>query len=233
VANKGGTGPKQESDWRDRLKAHRCLVDYLFADEATYQTSLWADWERRIRDGHDFENKQIGTERDSRRGDSDAGDFLDEHDDWAGGRYLQSCRLTNHMYGALVVAMWLRIEYALTGYVSSCRARLALPGKKLYRWEDINEFFQKKMSILLASCKEYETVKAIRILNNEFKHNQGWHFPDDQRDYKCIDKALLAKWSLLHNGPVDYSRVPVKEWVLASHAFCHDLLNRIKHTRQG
>ena len=81
----------------------------------------------------------------------------------------------------------------------------------------------------MQDCSDYQTVNAIRVLNNSFKHNNGYYKPKNDNPDNKINESMLAKWSILDDrDKIDYSKLPIKDLIIACNAFCNDLLNKLE-----
>ena len=99
-----------------------------------------------------------------------------------------------------------------------------------YAFDKIKNALRKEVGVEVDQCAEYLTVDAVRILNNSFKHNKGRYQPKDGKPHTRIDEAILKKWSILgEHNEIDYSKLPVKELVVACNGFCADLLDRVEN----
>jgi len=98
-----------------------------------------------------------------------------------------------------------------------------------YRFDDIAKALKNEVHVDIDQCAEYPTINAIRILNNSFKHNRGYYQPEGDKPHAPIDAGLLKRWSVIDKGDaIDYSKLPMKELVVACNSFCNDLLCRVE-----
>lgn len=97
-----------------------------------------------------------------------------------------------------------------------------------YKFAEIKKFFKKEMKIKLEELADYSTIDAVRILNNSFKHSNGFYKPVLNRTDTKIKQSLLTTWDIVKDKEVDYSKLPIEELVLACGAFNHELITAIK-----
>lgn len=98
-----------------------------------------------------------------------------------------------------------------------------------YAFDEIKKAIEKEGCVKLTECANYAIVDAVRILNNSFKHSDGCYKPNDTDQHTQIDPALLDRWSVLdERNEIDYSKLPVKELVVACNSFCSDLLDKLE-----
>ncbi|MGO9115515.1 MAG: hypothetical protein ACLP9L_40410 [Thermoguttaceae bacterium] len=98
-----------------------------------------------------------------------------------------------------------------------------------YKFDEIRKTLKNEVHVTVDQCAEYTTINAVRILNNSFKHNKGCYQLEDRESHDRIDEALLKKWSILNErSEIDYSKLPMKELVIACNGFCADLLVRVE-----
>jgi len=107
--------------WRVRWHLiESVLLTETFPDRDGYGGSRWDEWERRIKQGHKAEEKQIERIYNERK-KHPADNPLYDPDEWAGEDYHETCRLTNSMYAALVVSLWSEMEHFLRSVLSVCQ----------------------------------------------------------------------------------------------------------------
>jgi hypothetical protein len=101
--------------------------------------------------------------------------------------------------------------------------------KSLYRFGDIEGFFKKNLNIRFQEFANYKSVDAIRLLNNCFKHDEGKYMPKSDELDRHIDQTLLMTWNIVNDrGEISYSKLPIKDLVLACSAFRKELVEKIK-----
>lgn len=79
----------------------------------------------------------------------------------------------------------------------------------------------KSYEIDIKKCSKYNEINSIRILNNSFKHNDGYYIPDN-KSYNQINQDILNRWNILNNtnsNKIDYSKLPIKEIILDCYFF--------------
>ncbi len=97
-----------------------------------------------------------------------------------------------------------------------------------YKFLEIKSFFKNEMGIDLEVLPEYKTVDAIRILNNSYKHSNGYYKPEIDKSHTQIDPTLLAHWSVQCDQEIDYSKLPIKELVIACGKYNQKLIDEIR-----
>ena len=98
-----------------------------------------------------------------------------------------------------------------------------------YAFDEIRKALEKEVGVEVDQCAECITVNAVRILNNSFKHVRGCYQPEDGKPHTRIDEALMKRWSIVNErSEIDYSKLSVKELVIACNGFCADLLDRVE-----
>lgn len=213
--------------WKVRISALQSLFRFEFED---YFDSIWYNWERRIQQGHDAEEKIIERQYEKAKKQQSPDPYFDP-DEWAGEDYMETCRLTSTMYAAMVVAMWARMEEFLFFTTGVCHNELNLKanlGSPL-RIKKVCQFFLKALKLDIQAMGSYSVVNAIRILNNAFKHNGGRYEAAPKEVHDRINGVLLERWDIVkENGDIDYSKLPIKELVEACNQFSRDLLDRIE-----
>ena len=141
-----------------------------FPNENCFNDSIWWIWEDRVKNAHNQEEKQIQNrcqERKDQIGYSDDPSF--DPDGWAGDEYWETCRVTNSMYAALVVAMWSKIESFLKSMVSICSDAL---GKHNEILETVKKFCEdslqrEKPNVTLDHC-----IKALNKMKDPYKFDE-------------------------------------------------------------
>jgi hypothetical protein len=167
--------------WRIAL---RLVALHAFRDD--YLGSRWYDWEQRIKKGHEKEIEWIEKQSQSwTNTDYDFGDVFGED-------YVRACDLTNNMYAALVVSIWSEMESFLKALVRMGYSILKEQKEPPTRFDRLKNVFENKLDIKLEKCKFYSTIDAIRLLNNYFKHDDGYCDPLTE-GYKKIKKSNVAK----------------------------------------
>jgi hypothetical protein len=110
----------------------------------------------------------------------------------------------------------------------SIRQLKNLQGGIQYRIDDIEKSLHQDLQIDLKKITGYEIINAIRILNNSFKHNRGYYKPKHNKPDTNISVALVNKWGIEEKKRIDYSKLPIKELVLASSAFRKIILETVE-----
>ena len=221
---------------RDLELAWYFCLDHLyhFPDSDEYDNSLWAMWESRIDEGQKTEEKLIdkAVERWESGLTAEQRDLMP--DDIFIDDYLQTRNLTNSMYAALVVSLWSRIEDFLKNLVDVCMQARNSREKFLYKFEDIEKAFEKKIGISLETLSKYSTINAIRILNNSFKHSDGYYMPEETKAHKQIEKPLIEEWNILtEDSKINYTKLPIRKLVPECNSFFKHLISAIKEKHRG
>lgn len=195
-------------------------LERLFpAGEMDFFGSSWWHWEKRIRDGHKAEDKRISELANKHKGDEN--DYLAED-------YWQMHDLTNSMYAAIIVSIWSNMEHGLKQTVATCAHLLGLDHGQIFEFGKIKDFFKNELSIGLETLREYDTVNAIRILNNSFKHSDGYYKPDNTKPHMQIEQSLLKKWNIKEDEKIDYPKLSIEELVLACATFNENLITTLE-----
>jgi hypothetical protein len=227
------------SDWGIRITTMEVglRIGNPFPDEDGFYDSVWWLREDRIKTAHDLEEKQIQSryqEWKNQIRNSDDPSF--DPGEWAGDEYWETRRVTNSMYGALVVSIWSGIESFMKITLSVCSEALG-KGKKGEDHDskklNVNEALKqlKKYGIPVEQCTKYTTANAVRLLNNSYKHDDGHYSPKAGKPHTQIDQAILSKWRILkgqNQDEIDYSKLPIQEIVIDCNSFCSDLLSKTK-----
>lgn len=215
-----------------RWDALKWNVKRTFPAQEDYYDSHWHDWEERIKDGHDAEEKRIKILCEQREKQSSQDGYPD---DYLAEEYIKICEITNNMYAALIVSIWSAMEHFL-------KRLLPRPLKKKFE-KKFMEFIREELNISVDQCKEYSTINAIRLLNNLFKHEDGYCDPT-KKAYKEIKKSKLAKRSLPDRRKrdtrwvgqkieIDYSKLSISGLVEACNFFCSDLMRKVEKKDQN
>jgi hypothetical protein len=210
-------GPK----W-DELLFWNNTASYLFPNN--YDDSDWAAWVSRIQQGHDAEKVRLSELENAGYENNEA---IDPH--W------RICTLSNNMYAALITAMWSQMERQLKHIIHISKKVLQSQNEKQkeYNFKNMKSFFKDKLSIDLESLSSYNTINAIRILNNSFKHHDSFYYPEPDKPYEQINPSLLQEWGIIKEedndeNEIDFSKVPIKNLVLACANFCDELQDKVK-----
>ncbi len=210
--------------WKHHLKGMEIIsIDNTFPN--SYNGSIWAAWENRIKKGRDNEEKILSEFIEKSKNENFP-------DDWYSEDYYRLSRITKSMYAALIVSMWAELEFFFKGLIRICSEYLknGVSDDKLHKACVIKDYF-KKVGIKLDEIKELNTVNAIRILNNAFKHNNGSYELNKKNPCDNINEELCEKWYIdARNVEIDYSRIPINELVLACNTFCCELINKVEST---
>lgn len=222
-----------EPEWKNSLEWLFLFSDDNFPSSATsYRESLWGDWENRIQRGHDAEEKLLSKQRKELEGrnlTSEQREYVDHLGDSISDEYWQTCYLTKSMYAALTVTLWANVEHLLKNMIAICHGALSSNSRIPFEFGMIKKFFDHELSINLEIFVGYSTVDAVRILNNSFKHSDGYYKPKTDKPHTQIDPALLNDWGVLdNNNEIDYSKLPIMKLVLACSDFVQELRKAIE-----
>lgn len=214
--------------WRDK-----------FPDEDGYIDSLWQMWESRILRGHEDEEALVSKAAErwesalTKEQKESMPDDIFADDCW------RTLQLTNTMHAAMIVSLWSCVEGFLKDLVHVLeRATRSNKTPRAYDFMTIKKGLEKELSITLEEQPNYAVVNAVRILNNSFKHSEGYYVPKKDKAHTQIDADLLTKWKCLsdrssEHWEIDYTKLPVKELVVTCGAFCRGLLSETKKNLEG
>ena len=93
--------------------------------------------------------------------------------------------------------------------------------------------YKQQLNLDLAELPGQETVNAVRVLNNAFKHDYGRYTPLE-RSGPPIPQHVLEKWNIINKyDEIVYSRLPFPDLVRACHEFSKAILGCVRsHVRQ-
>jgi hypothetical protein len=210
--------------WEELLIWNNIVTRSFPKTDTDYNNSLWAAWVSRIQQGHDAEEVRLSAQ----------GNTGHENDDGIDGHW-QICCFSNYMFAAIIVAIWSEMEWLLKNITHISKKVLQSQDKKQKKCDfmSIITFFKGKLSIDLESLSSYKTFNAIRILNNSFKHHNLFYRPEADKSYDQIDPILLQEWGIIEDednneNEIDFSKVPIKNLILACADFCDELENKVK-----
>jgi hypothetical protein len=228
---------RQNIHWSRLLAIVQHYWEDMFPDNNLYDNSIWSMWESRIRTGHEAEEKLITKiikrmevrltpeQKESTPDDMFADDF------W------RTSHLTNNMYAALIVSLWSSMGAYLEDLIWICIREKNLKKKAPHEFGAIKDSF-KEIGIDIENLPRYSTVNAIRILNNSFKHSEGYYLPKTGETHTQIASYLLTKWKCTikrsaNQREIDYTKLPIRELVVACAYFCQQLLMAIEKNLEG
>lgn len=208
------------------------LFEREFPSSANYANSHWHTWETRISYMHEKELDWLEEQEESWTGN--AKDFADVY----GDDYAQTTEITNSMYAALIVAIWSKIERR---NVSTAFHFLKLEKKKAkacYRFETFKSEMMDHLQVDISQISDYDTVNAIREINNAFKHGSG-SLNLNSKGYEAIRKSLVtqkALSALATDGPdwqplvttIQYDRLSIQAVLNSCNVFFSELLKSLK-----
>jgi len=212
------------------------VVNYSFPKTDTdYDNSLWAHWVSRIQQGHNAEEAHLSELEKS------------GYENYQGyDEYWQISHLSNYMFAALIVAIWSEMEWLLKCITNISKKELKSQNKKQKKvdFKKIITFFKEKLSIDFEKLSSYKTINAIRLLNDFFKHYNGFYRPNPHKPYDQIDPSLLQEWGIVEYNnesedeseisfskndiEIDFSKVPIKNLILACANFCEELKIKVQ-----
>lgn len=249
--------------WKFRLDAIKRLMEHHLPDQDNYYNSIWDDWEVRIKKGHKVEEKWINKRsKELADSGYDPGDILGEDyaKTWDLTNNMYAALIVSiwaemeNTLKSIVRACYAahgKRKKALEKTLIFCKESLAGKKRKMptlescikalkeikagvpYDFDGIKKTIKKETRIQLAKCRQYDTVDAIRILNNSFKHSNGKYKPEAGKPYTKINESLLQKWSIKEKEDIDYSKLPIEKIVVACNAFCTDLLKKVEIKLKG
>ncbi len=244
--------------WKTQLNLMIRCDSYGWAcSDTDYRDSVWHPWEERIKKGHANEERSI--EKRQKKWEKSkpsvcAKEYADYQYDWLIDEYWQISNLTNSMYAALVVSLWANVEACLKELIKICTNTLSskidsesnikckkIQKNNIYKFHIIKSFFENNLNINLQEFSNYETVNALRLLNNSYKHNNGYYkHKADNRDEQIVQE-LIDKWSNVKNeddtdkaaviekdGKINYAKLSMKDLVIACSIFRKELIESIK-----
>ncbi|GEM_PF-2079138 len=216
------------SRWRIALNVASL---HAFRDDYSLD-SRWYDWEQRIKEGHKKEIAWIEKRAQSWT------NINDDFGDVFGEDYVRAYDLTNTMYAALIVSIWSEMESFLKTLIRIHYSILREQKTPPTRIDHIKKVLENKLGIKLEKCKSYSTVDAIRLLNNLFKHDEGYCVPESEI-YKKIKKSPVTRHAIpdrrkrdtkWRGGEIEikYSALPIQDIISACNTFCTDLLKKVE-----
>jgi len=78
----------------------------------------------------------------------------------------------------------------------------------------------------MTNKKSYQTLNAIRLLNNAYKHKDGIYF-DGKKDHQKICASLKSEWTIDEGKAIEYSKIPIPELLSACQWYIGELLEKI------
>lgn len=219
--------------WKRKLVFVQRYWKDKFHSKDDYDFSVWAMWESRIRKGHKAEENLIAKAANRRESRLTEEQKELMPDDMFADDYWHNLELTNAMYAALVVSLWSYIEGFLKDLACVCKgARHSNKNHPRFDFKRIKQSF-KEIGIDLKQLPKYSTVNAIRILNNSFKHSDGYYLPESDKPYTYIAPKLLTKWKCISKRfvdlkEIDYTKLPIRELVIDCNLFFQNLLSAVK-----
>ena len=184
-----------------------------FPNENCFNDSIWWIWEDRVKNAHNQEEKQIQNrwqEWKDQIGYSDDPSF--DPDGWAGDEYWETCRVTNSMYAALVVAMWSKIESFLKSMVSICSDAL---GKHNEILETVKKFCEdslqrEKPNVTLDHC-----IKALNKMKEDIVKKKFMAAHKVAKEIGCTSEHIST---LIKKGEVEGKQIGAK-WFITKRAY--------------
>jgi len=224
---------QQALKWKRKLVFVQRYWKDKFHSKDDYDFSVWAMWESRIRKGHKEEENLIAKAANRRESSLTEEQKELMPDDMFADDYWHNLELTNAMYAALVVSLWSSIEGFLKDLACVCKRARPSKKKLSYKFGPIKQFFKEEIGIDLEKLSRYSIVDAIRILNNSFKHSEGFYRPESGKPYTHIAPKLLTKWECISKRfvdpkEIDYTKLPIRELVIDCNLFFQSLLSAVK-----
>ena len=194
---------------------HRFEIDQRF-----YEYTMWSRWEERARIGLDADLERI-------QHDAAVGIGSDVRVAWIADETAIANALTDAMFASLVVTIWSEMEHFLEGLIEECQARLGQPVHAPFKFGQIMTFFNDHTGVDLTTLADFQSVDAVRILDNSFKHSDGIYSPVAGQAHTSIDAGLLAAWDIVDaSNRINYAKLPFEDLVMASGRFANDLAAR-------
>jgi len=231
--SKGQKQEQQAFNWERMLAIVEGARIGTFPDKDDYDSSVWAMWESRIQEGHKAEENLIDKAAERWESRLTAEQKESMPDDMFADDYWRTLQLTNAMYAALVVSLWSLVEGFLKDLIGVYKRSRNSEKKLKNDFKEIKQFFVKKIGVNVEKICNYSIVNAIRILNNSFKHSEGYYLPESNKPYTRIAPDLLTKWQCISkrfvdSKEIDYTKLPIRELVIACNLFCQNLLSAVK-----
>ncbi|MFA5422945.1 MAG: hypothetical protein WC374_03730 [Phycisphaerae bacterium] len=187
------------------------LHDMLPVSKSNFFDSEWHEWLGRINDG--LKSKKQRRHNIPEDAPRDVAELLDEE-------CLQAEDVSNNMYAALIVSLWAKIEHFLR---KLCRYSTCFGLSPIDRNVNFVKFvmahFKNNLGIDIVSIENYDYANLLRILNNAFKHNNGFYHPDRNP----ISEKLAKRFKISENSPIKYIDLPIEELILKAGSFCATL----------
>jgi hypothetical protein len=219
--------------WKFRLELFNRQIEYdPFPSAEYYGGSIWWIWEEGIKDLHKKEAEKISSQFQNFQDYTTIPKGLIE--EWAGEESHDINKISEFMCAGLIVAVWSKMESFLTIIVTILLEAKQINEKtenKSYKFGKVKGKLTE-YGIDVQDCLKYNEINSIRILNNSFKHNEGYYQPDDDKPYNHIKPDILNGWNILKYpgtdiGDINFNGLPIKEIILNCNCFCMDLLKRV------
>jgi len=130
--------------------------------------------------------------------------------------YYESHIVHNNIYSALVVSIWSKCELTLNKLSRLCTEQLKCSPPKGFQYDNQKVFFKDELGIKFSSLPNNLEVNAIRILNNIYKHQDGYC---SQTNLNKIARSIATRWKIEPDKKVDYTSLPIQEFLEYCHAF--------------
>ena len=174
---------KRDFNWGRQLAIAQSFWSEEFPDKDDYAFSMWAMWESRIHKGHEAEEKRTEDMIKRMEMRSTPKQLEAMPDDLFADEFYFTSQLSNNMYAALFVSLWSCIEGYLKDLLSVCRGAKQIKRKIPYHFGEMKKSFSNEMNIEVEQLSKYSTVNAIQILNNSFKHSEGYYLPQEDKPH--------------------------------------------------
>lgn len=203
-------------------KALRSCIPPLKEDY--YWESTYYNWLERIKSGEEDELKWLKKLPEEKL-DDENGDFL--YPDVV----MEARGLSSTMYAAFLVSLWSDVEHFLKNSCKVCKnlskCNKKNLDKKCWKFRELKKCLKKGIDFDSEKHSDYNMINAVRILNNEFKHNTGYYSGKEKKDYDKMNKDLCIKWNIKEDERVDYAKLPHKELIFACGRFCDDIAKKL------
>lgn len=194
-----------------------------FPGKQFFYESMWASWLSKINDGEKHDEAYftqrlkdaeefIASEEGKDSGDA-IGDILNDE-------YYENHIVHNNIYSALVVSIWSKCELTLNRLSRLCTDQLKCNPPKGFQYDNQKAFFKDELGIKFSSLQSNPEVNAIRILNNIYKHQDGYC---NKTNFNKITKGIATRWKIELDRKVDYTILPIQDFLEHCHTFFEQL----------
>jgi hypothetical protein len=202
-------------------------IESTFPTKNRFHESMWASWLSKIQDGEKADSsflakKQADIEDYYKSDEAQSNDF-DPGEILADEAY-EAFTVSNNIYAALVVSIWTKCEKNLKCISTLCAEQLKI-GIPKFDFDNQKNFYKKQFKIAFAILPKYAEINAIRLLNNIYKHADGYC---NETRYNQITKTIAAAWNVEKKKQIDYTTLPIETIVYSCNEFFTKLLEETK-----